>query len=164
MPITVLIGNDLCCPPSPCCVRQCALLLHMRVSSTAAFLGQVLGPGFQPWHCSIQLLLQLCTIRCCCHCLQGAPAAAFGRCRVQHRCLGASRRGLHVRMQAAATETKASRLDFVEQAPPDPILGVSEAFKRDPSENKLNLGVGAYRDENLKPYVLNVVKKVRAAG
>eukprot|EP00891_Asterochloris_glomerata_P004852 jgi/Astpho2/4852/fgenesh1_pm.00069_%23_3_t len=62
-------------------------------------------------------------------------------------------------MQAAATETKASRLDFVEQAPPDPILGVSEAFKRDPSENKLNLGVGAYRDENLKPYVLNVVKK-----
>ena len=67
-----------------------------------------------------------------------------------------------MRMQAAATETKASRLDFVEQAPPDPILGVSEAFKRDTSDNKLNLGVGAYRDEDLKPYVLNVVKKVRA--
>lgn len=60
---------------------------------------------------------------------------------------------------AAATETKTSRLDFVEQAPPDPILGVSEAFKRDNSPDKLNLGVGAYRDEDLKPYVLNVVKK-----
>lgn len=39
--------------------------------------------------------------------------------------------------------------------------GVSEAFKRDTNDLKLNLGVGAYRTEELKPYVLNVVKKVR---
>jgi len=45
-------------------------------------------------------------------------------------------------------------------APPDPILGVSEAFKADTSDAKLNLGVGAYRTEELQPYVLNVVKKV----
>ena len=45
-------------------------------------------------------------------------------------------------------------------APPDPILGVSEAFKVDNSDVKLNLGVGAYRTEELQPYVLNVVKKV----
>lgn len=45
-------------------------------------------------------------------------------------------------------------------APPDPILGVSEAFKADKSDLKLNLGVGAYRTEELQPYVLNVVKKV----
>lgn len=45
-------------------------------------------------------------------------------------------------------------------APPDPILGVSEAFKADNDERKLNLGVGAYRTEELHPYVLNVVKKV----
>ena len=45
-------------------------------------------------------------------------------------------------------------------APPDPILGVSEAFKADTNELKLNLGVGAYRTEELQPYVLNVVKKV----
>lgn len=69
-------------------------------------------------------------------------------------------------MQAAATEAPAaeakptSRLDFVEQAPPDPILGVSEAFKADTNSSKLNLGVGAYRTEELKPYVLDVVKKV----
>ena len=40
------------------------------------------------------------------------------------------------------------------------VPGVSEAFKRDTNDLKLNLGVGAYRTEELKPYVLNVVKKV----
>jgi aspartate aminotransferase len=43
--------------------------------------------------------------------------------------------------------------------PPDPILGVTEAFKADKHPRKINLGVGAYRDENGKPYVLNAVKK-----
>ena len=33
------------------------------------------------------------------------------------------------------------------QAPPDAILGISEAFKADSHPNKLNLGVGAYRTE-----------------
>ena len=36
----------------------------------------------------------------------------------------------------------------------------AEAFKRDSSDDRLNLGVGAYRTNDLKPYVLNVVKKV----
>ena len=49
------------------------------------------------------------------------------------------------------------------QAPPDPILGVSEAFRADKSDQKLNLGVGAYRTEEIKPYVLNVVKKAERA-
>jgi len=42
--------------------------------------------------------------------------------------------------------------------PPDPILGVSEAFKRDNNPNKINLGVGAYRDDNGKPFVLPSVR------
>ena len=46
--------------------------------------------------------------------------------------------------------------------PPDPILGVSEAFKRDTNPNKINLGVGAYRDDNGKPFVLPSVKMVRS--
>ena len=54
-----------------------------------------------------------------------------------------------------------SRLQSVEMAPPDPILGVSEAFKKSTAPTKLNLGVGAYRTEELQPYVLDVVKKVR---
>lgn len=45
--------------------------------------------------------------------------------------------------------------------PPDPILGVTEAFKRDANTKKMNLGVGAYRDDQGKPYVLNCVRKVR---
>ena len=39
--------------------------------------------------------------------------------------------------------------------------GITEAFKADKSSNKINLGVGAYRDENGKPYVLPSVKQVR---
>ena len=52
-----------------------------------------------------------------------------------------------------------SRLSGVEMAPADPILGVSEAFKASENPNKLNLGVGAYRTEELQPYVLKVVTK-----
>jgi aspartate aminotransferase len=47
----------------------------------------------------------------------------------------------------------------VPAGPPDPILGVSEAFKADKDSRKINLGVGAYRDEHGKPYVLTCVKK-----
>ena len=49
----------------------------------------------------------------------------------------------------------------VEQAPADPILGVAQAFKEDPAEKKVNLGIGAYRDEAGKPWVLECVKAVR---
>lgn len=56
--------------------------------------------------------------------------------------------------------TNVSRFESITMAPPDPILGVSEAFKADTHEMKLNLGVGAYRTEDLQPYVLDVVKKV----
>lgn len=44
--------------------------------------------------------------------------------------------------------------------PPDAILGITEAFKADTSPSKVNLGVGAYRDDKGKPYVLECVKKV----
>ncbi|KAG1881718.1 pyridoxal phosphate-dependent transferase [Suillus tomentosus] len=47
----------------------------------------------------------------------------------------------------------------VPAGPPDPILGITEAFKADKDPRRINLGVGAYRDEDGKPYVLNAVKK-----
>ncbi|MFS7998714.1 putative aspartate transaminase [Helianthus anomalus] len=56
--------------------------------------------------------------------------------------------------------TSTSRFDNITMAPTDQILGVYKEFKADTSEMKLNLGVGAYRTEELKPYVLKVVKKV----
>jgi aspartate aminotransferase len=39
-------------------------------------------------------------------------------------------------------------------------LGVTEAFKADKDPRKINLGVGAYRDGDGRPYVLGSVKKV----
>ncbi|KAJ6666120.1 hypothetical protein lerEdw1_001024 [Lerista edwardsae] len=57
---------------------------------------------------------------------------------------------------------RASWWAHVEMGPPDPILGVTEAFKRDSNSKKMNLGVGAYRDDNGKPYVLNCVRKAEA--
>eukprot|EP00898_Chlorokybus_atmophyticus_P006942 jgi/Chlat1/7249/Chrsp58S06902 len=50
--------------------------------------------------------------------------------------------------------------DAVPQAPEDPILGVTVAYNKDSDSHKLNLGVGAYRTEEGKPLVLNVVRKV----
>ncbi|KAI3446986.1 hypothetical protein Pfo_003651 [Paulownia fortunei] len=47
----------------------------------------------------------------------------------------------------------------VVQAPEDPILGVTVAYNKDQSPVKVNLGVGAYRTEEGKPLVLNVVRK-----
>uniref|UniRef100_A0A8C1MYU2 Aspartate aminotransferase, mitochondrial n=1 Tax=Cyprinus carpio TaxID=7962 RepID=A0A8C1MYU2_CYPCA len=47
----------------------------------------------------------------------------------------------------------------VQMGPPDPILGVTEAFKRDTNPKKMNLGVGAYRDDQGKPFVLSCVRK-----
>lgn len=44
--------------------------------------------------------------------------------------------------------------------PPDVILGVTEAYNRDQNPKKINLGAGAYRDDNGKPYVLPSVRKV----
>lgn len=43
--------------------------------------------------------------------------------------------------------------------PPDAILGVTEAFKKDTNPKKINLGVGAYRDDSGKPFLLPSVKQ-----
>ena len=46
----------------------------------------------------------------------------------------------------------------LEMAPLDPIVGLTELFKEDSNPHKTNLGVGAYRDANGKPWVLPSVK------
>jgi aspartate aminotransferase len=52
--------------------------------------------------------------------------------------------------------------DVVPQAPEDPLFGLMAAYRKDTSPKKVDLGIGAYRDNNAKPWVLPVVKKVRA--
>lgn len=44
------------------------------------------------------------------------------------------------------------------------IAGVTEAFKADKDPRKINLGVGAYRDAEGKPYVLPTVRTVRSTS
>ncbi|KDQ60719.1 hypothetical protein JAAARDRAFT_31694 [Jaapia argillacea MUCL 33604] len=50
--------------------------------------------------------------------------------------------------------------DSVPLAPPDSIFKLTATYKSDTFPQKVNLGVGAYRDDDNKPWVLPVVKKV----
>ncbi|KAL2872514.1 aspartate aminotransferase [Aspergillus lucknowensis] len=47
----------------------------------------------------------------------------------------------------------------VPSAPEDPLFGLAQAYRQDPSDKKVDLVIGAYRDDNAKPWVLPVVKK-----
>merc|ERR1711939_593336 len=47
----------------------------------------------------------------------------------------------------------------VPQAPEDPLFGLMAAYRADTSDKKVDLGIGAYRDNNAKPWILPVVKK-----
>ncbi|EPE27868.1 PLP-dependent transferase [Glarea lozoyensis ATCC 20868] len=49
--------------------------------------------------------------------------------------------------------------DAVPKAPEDPLFGLMAAYRKDTDERKVDLGIGAYRDDNAKPWVLPVVKK-----
>eukprot|EP00961_Rhodomonas_salina_P125801 1694826-Rhodomonas_salina.2 len=62
-------------------------------------------------------------------------------------------------LPALATCTTTSRWSAVPQAPPDPILGVATAYNADPAEMKVNLGIGAYRNNEGKPIVLRCVRE-----
>jgi aspartate aminotransferase len=44
-------------------------------------------------------------------------------------------------------------------APADPILGLADLFRADARTNKINLGIGVYKDETGKTPVLTSVKK-----
>ena len=50
-------------------------------------------------------------------------------------------------------------LENLEQLPADPILGLSAAFKEDSNPNKVDLGVGVYKDEQGRTPVMAAVKE-----
>lgn len=52
-----------------------------------------------------------------------------------------------------------SRFQVVELGPPIEVFQLTKLFADDTFKNKVNLSVGAYRDENGKPWVLPVVRK-----
>ncbi len=45
-------------------------------------------------------------------------------------------------------------------AEPDKIFGMNQLYLKDASPSKISLIIGAYRDDNGKPYVFNIVRKV----
>ncbi|CAO3627631.1 unnamed protein product [Mucor hiemalis] len=47
----------------------------------------------------------------------------------------------------------------VPQAPPDAIFNLTAQYKADTDPKKINIGVGAFRTDALKPYILPVVRK-----
>src|SRR5688500_10888867 len=49
--------------------------------------------------------------------------------------------------------------DALPLAPPDPILGLGEAFNNDPRPGKINLSVGVYKDEHGHTPILACVKE-----
>lgn len=52
-------------------------------------------------------------------------------------------------------------LEQLSLAPSDPILGLAEAFRKDPNRNKINLGVGVYKDEEGHTPILASVAAAR---
>jgi len=71
-----------------------------------------------------------------------------------------------VRALATSALSASSWFSHVEEAPKDPILGITEAFLKDKNPAKINLGVGAYRDDEGRPVVLPSVREAerRIAG
>jgi aspartate/tyrosine/aromatic aminotransferase len=55
-----------------------------------------------------------------------------------------------------------NQFKHVTMAPPDAILSLTTGFQADKNPKKCNLGVGAYRDDDGKPYVFPVVRKAEA--
>ena len=51
----------------------------------------------------------------------------------------------------------------VPAAPADPIVGLNQTFADDPSTTKVLLGVGAYRDDAGKPFVLPSIAEAERA-
>ena len=49
--------------------------------------------------------------------------------------------------------------EHIKAAPADPILGLGEAFKSETRENKINLGIGVYKDAQGTTPIMRAVKE-----
>ena len=62
------------------------------------------------------------------------------------------------RMLVAQQRAAMSSWSGLTAAPADPILGLNDAFKKDTNPKKALLGMGVYRDNDNKPYILPCVR------
>ena len=67
-------------------------------------------------------------------------------------------------LRRISTKSFSWKFTNLKNYPPDPILSINMLCKEDPNVNKVNLTIGAYRDEHGKPWVLpsvdNVIKEI----
>ena len=49
--------------------------------------------------------------------------------------------------------------EHIKAAPADPILGLGEAFKAETRSNKINLGIGVYKDDKGDTPIMAAVKQ-----
>ncbi|KAE8146964.1 putative aspartate transaminase [Aspergillus avenaceus] len=62
-------------------------------------------------------------------------------------------------MNGASDSTPRFNPKGIPAAPKDPLYSLVSAYEADESDQKVDLGVGAYRDENAQPWILPVVRK-----
>lgn len=67
-------------------------------------------------------------------------------------------RALSTAVPSPTATASLSRFAATPQGPEDAILGVTVAYNADPNPHKINLGVGAYRDDAGLPVVLSAVR------
>jgi len=73
--------------------------------------------------------------------------------RIQHHLSALASSPVH------GSEKKEDILAHIKPAPLDPILGTKILYQKDPNPSKIDLGIGAYRTDEGKPYVLKAVRK-----
>ncbi|BGP01245.1 Aspartate aminotransferase, cytoplasmic [Rhodotorula toruloides] len=64
-------------------------------------------------------------------------------------------------MASPSTSSSADVFHSTPYAPPDAIFALTAGYQQDKFDKKVNLGVGAYRDNEGKPFVLPVVRKAK---
>jgi len=84
----------------------------------------------------------------------------FLKSKMMHKLV--SKRVMGVERSFVNAKSAFSHWASIPLAPPDKILGLNDSFKTDASPVKVNLGVGAYRDAQGKPYVLPSVRAAEA--
>merc|ERR1719232_628454 len=72
------------------------------------------------------------------------------------------RRNSGQNFSTAEVEDDGSPFSGFKMAPPDPIVGLTEAYNNDDFPMKVNVGVGAYRCDEGMPFVLPCVRKAEA--
>ena len=121
------------------------------IIKSANFRVFIIGP--------LQLLTDLLQIRPddaanpCAQMLVSSLSVSFAPQLVSRPCVSSS----CVRMSAGD-----SYLSKVPMGPPDAILGIAEAFKASTVPGKVNVAIGAYRDDQGSPWVLPAVRAAEA--